>query len=76
MPVRPRYRTARIHTIQRKGRKLHDDISGFITYEYDLVEQTNPITGEVTRVDQRNRGTYDMLYGTGPEFRDDQAGNG
>ena len=69
MAVRPRYRRARMYTIQRRGRKLHDEMSGQITYEFQLVYQTNPITGEVTRVNFLNRGTFDQLYGTGPEYR-------
>jgi len=72
--VRPRYRVNRMYTIQRKGRIEHDDLSGKRTYAFFLVEQTNPITGVVTRVNFRNRGTYDRLYGTGPIFRSNPGG--
>jgi hypothetical protein len=72
--VRPRYRVTRMFTIQRKGRIEHDDISGKRTYSFFMVEQTNPIDGVVTRVNFRNRGTFDQLYGTGPIFRSDTGG--
>jgi hypothetical protein len=59
MSCKPPYKKARLVTIQKKGRKTQDDLTGLYCYESDIVVQRG------IRKDHKNKGSVDKDYGPG-----------